>query len=195
MDLSPYVAAIRRDLAIAAEAGGDDARALAERLTAPLEPALRLALLGVLSDAAAEISRELAPRSVDLLLREHEPTFFVSPPAPESASDSPRGADLPPAPTSLVDDGPMTRINLRLPQPLKDRVEEAAEAAGVSVNSWLVRAAVAALEPRSAGRRNAERYLEADDGYPLRPAGTPEERLMRAIFGPDSPLTKPFDPA
>src|SRR5689334_5534899 len=37
MDLTPYVDALRRELAVAAEAGGEDARELAERLTAPLE--------------------------------------------------------------------------------------------------------------------------------------------------------------
>ena len=45
MDLTSYVDNLRRDLAVAAEAGGEDARALAERLTAPLESAVRLTLL------------------------------------------------------------------------------------------------------------------------------------------------------
>jgi len=36
MDLGTYVSNIRQELALAAEAGGDDARALAERLAAPL---------------------------------------------------------------------------------------------------------------------------------------------------------------
>jgi hypothetical protein len=40
----------------------------------------------------------------------------------------------------------MTRINLRMPERLKARVEQAAGADGVSVNSWLVRAATAGLE-------------------------------------------------
>ena len=64
MNLTPYVDALRRDLAVAAAAGGDDARALAERLTAPLESAVRLALLDALSTAADEIARDLAPGSV-----------------------------------------------------------------------------------------------------------------------------------
>src|SRR3954465_3280711 len=42
MDLTPHVEQIRAQLAIAAEAGGEDARALAERLTAPLESGVRL---------------------------------------------------------------------------------------------------------------------------------------------------------
>ncbi len=41
----------------------------------------------------------------------------------------------------------MVRINLRLPEHLKARVEDAASQAGLSVNSWLVRAATAALDP------------------------------------------------
>jgi hypothetical protein len=51
MDLTPYVENLRRELAVAADAGGDDVRALAERLTAPLESAVRLMLLDALSAA------------------------------------------------------------------------------------------------------------------------------------------------
>ena len=50
----------------------------------------------------------------------------------------------PPAVTG--DDAAMSRINLRLPDQLKNRVEQAAERDGVSINAWLVRAASAALE-------------------------------------------------
>ena len=42
MDLMPYVERLQRDLAVAAAAGGEEARALAERLTAPLEAATRV---------------------------------------------------------------------------------------------------------------------------------------------------------
>ena len=42
MDITPYVSVLRTELANAAELGGADARALAERLTAPLESALSL---------------------------------------------------------------------------------------------------------------------------------------------------------
>ena len=45
MDLTSYVDNLRHELAVAAEAGGDDVRALAERLTAPLDSAVRLVLL------------------------------------------------------------------------------------------------------------------------------------------------------
>src|SRR5262245_33616312 len=90
MDLTPYVSNLRQELAVAADAGGDDARALAERLTAPLESAVRLVLLDALSAAAAEITRDLAPGSVDLRLRGREPSFVVTPPPAEQPFDEPR---------------------------------------------------------------------------------------------------------
>src|SRR6187455_2408453 len=92
MDLSPYVDGIRRELSVAAEAGGEDARALAERLTAPLESAVRLALLEALSAAADEITRDLAPGSVEVRLRGRDPDFVVTPPPAEpAAAAAPQG--------------------------------------------------------------------------------------------------------
>ena len=52
MNLTGYVEALRQQLAVAAAAGGDEAQALAERLTAPLDAATRLVLLDALSAAA-----------------------------------------------------------------------------------------------------------------------------------------------
>src|SRR6476619_6933639 len=138
MDLSPYAENLRRELVVAAEAGGDDARALAERLTAPLEPAIRLMLLDALSAAADDITRELAPGSVELRLRGGEPEFVVS----AAPVDEPAAAE-PPAP-SAEEDGPMARINLRLPEQLKAAAEQAAARERLSVNAWLVRAVAAA---------------------------------------------------
>lgn len=145
MDLTPYVAQVREQLLTAAEAGGDDARALADRLATSLEAATRLALLEALSAAAAEITAELAPASVEVRLRGREPELVVltPPPAPEA---DPVDQQAP------ADDAPLARINLRLPQDLKDRVEEAARGAGVSVNTWLVRSASAGLSRGLSGR-------------------------------------------
>jgi hypothetical protein len=155
MELGPYVSSLRQELAVAAEAGGEDARALAERLTGPLESAARLALLEALSAAADEITRDLAPGSVHLRLTGREPSFVVTPPLAEPAMTmeperQQAVAGLPPAPPD-GDDAAMTRINFRLGETLKGRIEEAAEQAGLSVNSWLVRAAAAALEPGGPG--------------------------------------------
>src|SRR3954468_11979272 len=110
MNLTPYVENLRRELAIAADAGGDDARALAERLVGPLESAVRLTLLEALSAAADEITRELAPGSAELRLRAGEPEFVVSPPPGEEPAGEPVA---PPVPAD-ADDSAMTRIHLRL---------------------------------------------------------------------------------
>jgi HicB-like protein involved in pilus formation len=152
MDLTQHVDSLRRDLAVAAEAGGEDARALAERLVAPLESALRLTLLSALSAAADEITSELAPGSVHVRLRGGEPDFVVTPPPTGPAFDEQAeggGAgppDIPPSAPPEGDEGAVSRINLRLPESLKARVEEAAATAGLSTNAWLVRAAASALE-------------------------------------------------
>lgn len=149
MDLTPYIDNLRREFAVAAEAGGDDARALAERLTAPLESAVRLALLEALSAAAGEITRDLAPGSVEVRLRGRDPDFVVtSPPAEEE----PAAGVRPPAPPPEADEsGGTTRITLRLPEHLKPRIDDAAARMGLSVNAWLVRTVSAALEPGPPG--------------------------------------------
>ncbi|OQD51820.1 hypothetical protein BM536_037920 [Streptomyces phaeoluteigriseus] len=148
MDLTPYVDTLRRELAVAAEAGGEDARELAERLTAPLESATRLTLLNVLSAAMDEITRELAPGSVDVRLRGLEPDFVVTPPPVGG------GVTEPAEPVEHLrtqepadgDESGTARVNLRLPAHLKSRAEEAARREGLSVNAWLVRTVSAAVD-------------------------------------------------
>ncbi|MEU7039581.1 hypothetical protein AB0A77_00765 [Streptomyces varsoviensis] len=162
MDLTPYVDNLRHELAVAADTGGDEARELAERLTTPLESAVRLMLLNALSSAMGEVTRELAPGSVDVRLRGLDPEFVVTPPpALEGFEDvgiqeGPPGGARPPVAPALTasdgDDGGTARVNLRLPAHLKTRVEEAAGQEGLSVNAWLVRAVAAALEPAERGR-------------------------------------------
>ena len=53
MELDRYVADLRGQLAAAAENGGEDVQAVAERLSVALDAAARLMLLEVLSDAAS----------------------------------------------------------------------------------------------------------------------------------------------
>ncbi|MCB5908283.1 hypothetical protein [Streptomyces pinistramenti] len=158
MDLTPYVDNLRHELAVAADAGGAEARALAERLTAPMESAARLTLLNALSAAMAEVTRDLAPGSVDVRLRGLDPEFVVTPsPTSEPYEEAdgregaPSGAPAPVPPVTDGDEGGTARVNFRLPAQLKTRVEDAAGQEGLSVNAWLVRAAAAALEPGTSG--------------------------------------------
>jgi hypothetical protein len=167
MDLMPYVENIQRQLAVTAEAGGEEARALAERLFAPLDATVRLTLQDALAAAADEITCELAPGSVELRLRGRDPEFVVMLPHPAAPGDE-HDADEPAetgwplaaggaADVSDRDEGGVSRINLRLPDQMKARVETAAAREGVSINSWLVRAAAAALERSDPGRAPARR--------------------------------------
>lgn len=172
MDLRPYIDEIHRQLEAAAETGGEDARALAQRIAAPLDAAIRLSLLDALSAAVQEITCDLAPGSVELRLRGRDPEFVVTAPAEPAGQDPAAGAGTtgdgwsatpdsgPGGPgrtgglgSIAGDEGAMARVNLRMPDHLKARVDRAAAAEGLSVNAWLVRAAASALERADPSRR------------------------------------------
>ena len=141
MDLTPYVDQLRRELVASAELGGDEARALAERLTAPLEASLRLALLSALSAAAEEITSQLAPGSVDVRLRGGDLGFVVTAAAAPPSDARTRRHPPPPAPRRPDDRGRRHRADHPPPpEQLKARIEDAAGREGFSVNTWLVRA-------------------------------------------------------
>ena len=142
MDITPYVEALRRDLVAVAEAGGDETRAAADRLLLSLEPAVRLTLMDALSQAAAEITSELPAGSVEVRLRGREPELVVDVP------DERRPASAPIEPDDDDADGAVARITLRLPEPVKTRVEELAARSGRSLNSWIVGALRAASRER-----------------------------------------------
>lgn len=145
MELDRYVEELRDQLMVAAEAGGDDARQLAGRLIAPLESSVRLMLLEVLSDAANEITLELAPGSVEVRVRGREPELVVTP-APDAAPTSSVTSGDVTAAIAEIDDSGTARITLRLPESLKQRVEDRSAQQSISVNSWLVRAIAAAVD-------------------------------------------------
>lgn len=155
MELAPYLSDLQRQLADAASTGTEETRAAAERLAAALEPAARLALLDALSAAAGEITREMAPGSVDVRLRGREVQFVVT----QAATD----ADEPDSPAVDIDETSTSRTTLRLPDALKAQVDDAAAADGLSVNTWLVRAVAAALQPKQ--RRTAQRTLRTGDTF------------------------------
>ena len=157
MELGQYVTDLQRQLVDAAANGAEDTRATAERLAAGLDSATRLVLLDALSSAVGEITRDLAPGSVDLRLRGREVEFVVTQAATDGDSD-----DLHTTSVDL-DDASTSRTTLRLPDALKARVDDAAAADGLSVNTWLVRAIAAALQPKE--RRSAQRTLRTGDNF------------------------------
>ena len=157
MELGQYVSDLQRQLVDAAANGAEDTRAVAERLAAGLDAATRLVLLDALSAALGEITRDLAPGSVDLRLRGREVEFVVNQPNsdPDDEEHHVAAVDL--------DDASTSRTTLRLPDALKARVDEAALADGLSVNTWLVRAIAAALQPKQ--RRSTQRTLRTGDNF------------------------------
>jgi hypothetical protein len=155
MQITGHVEELQRQLAAAAGAGGTASAEVAARLAAALEPAARLTILEALSEAAGEITRELAPGSVDVRLRGREVDFVVARPGAEISATAANAS----GPVSIasasaaasVDDADdaTARTTLRLPDSLKVRAEAAAAAEGLSLNTWLVRAVTAALDPTS----------------------------------------------
>jgi hypothetical protein len=148
MDLSLYVDSLRNHMALAVESGGDETRATAERLVGQLESAVRLVLLEALSAAADEITGELAPGAVEVRLRGTDPNFVVTlPPGEDSFADTEPESRPRVGGGTEADEGGTARLNLRLPESLKARIDEAAGQEGLSLNAWLVRAAASALGP------------------------------------------------
>lgn len=157
MELGQYVNDLQRQLLDAAEHGTEETRAAAERLAAGLDAATRVVLLEALSAAVGEITRDLAPGSVDLRLRGRDVEFVVSAPSTESDDD-----DHVTTPVDL-EDVSTSRTTLRLPDALKVKVDQAAAADGLSVNTWLVRAIAAALQPKQ--RRITQKTLRTGDNF------------------------------
>lgn len=151
MNLTTHVERLREQLIATTAMYGEETSELAGRVTVALEPATRLVLLEVLSQAAEEITGELAPGSVEVRIRGGEPEFVVTP----APADSDYRTSAIVQPTVDVDESgesSTARLNLRLPDSLKQRMELAAGAEGLSLNAWLVRAASAALDAPSTRR-------------------------------------------
>lgn len=148
MDLTPYVDSLRRDLLAAADGAGPQAREVAERLGYALDPAVRLAVMEAISQAAAEITAAMPSGGVDVRLDGRDLDFVVAPGAPE-VPELPRPATGPaPAEISGEDEG-QARVSLRLPESLKARADDAAARAGQSLNTWLVNLIRAATSDRA----------------------------------------------
>ncbi len=132
MNTTNHIEALQADLAAAAGVGDSEAMRVAERLAQAIEPALRLRLLDVLSEAALELNGQLTNGRIDVRLAGRDVDLIF---AEGAAEERP-----------AVDDDQSARITLRLPESLKQRAEGAAAGEGVSLNTWLVRATSRALD-------------------------------------------------
>jgi len=151
VDLTPFVDQLRRDLACAAAAGGEELLTAAGQLAAAADPALRMLLLDLLVAAADELTAA-AGTVVEVRLRGRD-VELIAHAEPASAPES-----FPPPPAPVGDDAAeesTSRVSLRLPEALKARAERAAAADSVSLNTWLVHAVSAAIDPTARPRRGA----------------------------------------
>jgi hypothetical protein len=184
MNLSPYIESVRAGVTNASSLADEHTRQVAERLGAAIESSTRLALIEALSDAASTLSAELAPTSVELRMAGADPEFAVSVPAagpePTLLLPDPESITEPDGDAADLEDEPLVRITLRLPQSVKAKVDEIADADGISTNAWLVGAVTDAL----AGR--------GQDGpgwfAPPQPPRPPMPPVPEVVFGPNGPF-------
>jgi hypothetical protein len=152
MNLTPYVASIEDSLLAAAAAGDDGTRRTAGVLAAALDPAVRLAIMNALVEAAADVTDALGDHVVDIRLDGGDIGVVVSPLPDfdgEAIEDAIRLSDA---------SGELSRVTLRLPEQLKTEAERAAAGQGVSLNTWLARAVREALRSETTGPRKQAQH-------------------------------------
>jgi len=144
MDLTPHLDAIRTDVGSILGAN-EELAATMDRMARPLEASLQLRLLDLLGDTALELTEQLPQGHAEVRVSGKDASLVyvgqLEAPAP------------PVPPTSPDDEGGMARITLRMPEPLKSAVEEAADVMAISVNAWLVQAVQSALGRRQVVQR------------------------------------------
>lgn len=143
MQLHEYVAQVHDQLIAAAALGDERTQHIAQTVAAAATPAMRLAIMTALSEAADEITAALldSPGAPTVAVRLDGDAVRVDIVGREPDHAAPR----------LGEGDASARISLRLPESLKSDVETAAGRDGISVNSWLVHAAAAALNTRRPG--------------------------------------------
>lgn len=152
MDLHPYVVAVADDLGRATALADDATREIAAKVATAIEPAVRLALVQALSDAAAAITADLDDAVVSVRMEGREPVLDVratphpTPTTPHTPQDAggPQDAEAP----EEAEEAGTARVTVRLPEPLKRRAESQASDAGQSLNTWIVHALRRATDTR-----------------------------------------------
>jgi hypothetical protein len=142
MQIDGYVQAVREDLARVAALGDETTARAAELLAVALESSLGRRLQEALGEAALELSGQLDSGRVEVRIAGGDPELVLVREEEVAAPD-------------VDDDARLARITLRLPEAMKQRIEEAASRDGVSVNTWIVQALIrhAHTARRSAGKR------------------------------------------
>ncbi|WP_020660686.1 toxin-antitoxin system HicB family antitoxin [Amycolatopsis benzoatilytica] len=159
MDLTPYIANLREDLANTASAGDEQTRRAAALLSSALEPAVRLTLMNALADLAAEVTAALPGQVVDVRLDGRDVRVVVT-----GGEEPARGGPQAPPPPPPVDGGDISRITLRLVEQIKGQAEQAAAAQGVSLNTFVAQAVQGALGQAQAHQQRHQRWQDRGTG-------------------------------
>jgi hypothetical protein len=137
MHVNDYVEQVHDQIRATAALGDERTQQIAASLAGAVDASVRLALLAAVSAAAGEISAAL-------LETNGGPAVTVAVDGDEIRIDVAQATTAPTEPPP--DEGDATaRISLRLSERLKADIEQTASRDGVSVNTWLVRAANAML--------------------------------------------------
>jgi len=123
--------------------GAPELAEVATELMTALRPALEQTILGVIQEAASEISAQLVGQSVEVRLSGGEPSLVIT-------EERGRSSDL--------QEEFEARVTLRLPNSLKSLIEESASSAGDSMNGWVVDALRTRAGRRTAGNRVEETF-------------------------------------
>lgn len=123
---SSLVEKVEEDLIALSDLAGADVATTVTRLVGPLRPALRARFLDALNDLVQEYNLEGVPAL--LLSLNGEQVQLTSQQVDDLALD--------PLPTSDL----TARVALRISEQMKQGIEVSARDAGISVNSWIVRA-------------------------------------------------------
>ncbi|MCA0294330.1 MAG: toxin-antitoxin system HicB family antitoxin [Actinobacteria bacterium] len=147
MQLTPYLEAVARDLDRATALADDQTRELTHRVTSVMEPGLRLAMVQLLSDAAAQLTAELDGPVVTVRMEGRDPRWHI-------VRDE---ATLVGLDAEAGEDDNSARVTVRLPEAVKKRAEAAAQNAGQSLNTWIVQTLRRATTPENTSHRSSRR--------------------------------------
>ena len=147
MQVDNYVNAVCEDLGRVAALGDEPTARAAALLAVALESSLARRLQEALAEAALELSAQLEQGNVEVRVAGGDLELI-------------HVDDAEPAAVEAADEVFGARVTLRLPETLKSRLEAAAAASGVSVNTWLVQALDRLLQPRptTSGSRRLTGY-------------------------------------
>jgi hypothetical protein len=160
MELDSTVRAVTDDLRRAGAIGGEETARIAELLVAGLDASLRIHFLEALQAAARELEASVQGITVDVRLDGRDPVLSLVM-AAEGVAGAGEGQDL----GGFADDE-LLRLTIRLPEGLKSRVEQAANSAGASINSWIVAALARSFDvPQAAFRQPGRRMPRRVTGF------------------------------